>query len=715
MYTSTMGRFLLLVFFSVCLTGQICFGIKNLCRYKIEDSTINTAFAKRSELCSGNKRECKRLFGWLKPTPSGYYEDCCPGWTHKTKLGCIKRTCIALPQDVQKFPLRLTCAPKRKINLGLQKRFYKLTKPLDEPLSYPNQTKNLLEAVPFPLLDQPSVNVLLRSITSSDESGWVIRYLGMAKRNEKMAEETKKTLPEFTTYSDYDKLFKEYLKVQPQPLVSLKIPFLPGKTFDFISMEQYMRYPSQELPFKDIIQHNDWQNDDVFAMQRLAGLNTMSLRKMTMEDFNKNHFNKTYDWDAAMQRASGQELSFKEMISTGKVFIIDYELLFDLTNVEDYTERNTTDRREMRGSRSPLCVFVSTANGLKPVAIQTDLRSDAPVFSPVDGLKWLMAKQEFQNADILYSQLIEHLLKTHLVMEPICVILRCTVSKYHPLFQLLKWHCRGLFVTNSLGIKALLDEGEFLHKLFAVGHVGAIEFLNEGYKYSTWKDTEFKKNLKRRGVDDVNVLPYFPYRDDGMLIFEQVEGIAKEYVKLYYHTDKDVTDDFELSNFANHLSADGTGTECGNGMIKEFPVKIQTVAELIDVITRIVFIPIQHHAVNYPVAYYGGFVPNMPSKLYDDPRVPYQEFGFDRLPQSHVATEQISLFMTLGSIRYDTIFDYGDHLKDDRAKAVVKKYHERLIGEVNDKITQRNKERLADGKLSYPYLLPKWLPNSIHT
>ena len=67
-------------------------------------------------------------------------------------------------------------------------------------------------------------------------------------------------------------------------------------------------------------------------------------------------------------------------------------------------------------------------------------------------------------------------------------------------------------------------------------------------------------------------------------------------------------------------------------------MEIRTIPELIDVITRIVFIPVQHHAVNYPVAYYGAFVPNMPTKLYDDPRVPPQEFGFDRLPQSHVAT-----------------------------------------------------------------------------
>ena len=41
-----------------------------------------------------------------------------------------------------------------------------------------------------------------------------------------------------------------------------------------------MKYPSQELPFKDIIANEAWQNDDVFTQQRLAGLNPMSLRKM---------------------------------------------------------------------------------------------------------------------------------------------------------------------------------------------------------------------------------------------------------------------------------------------------------------------------------------------------------------------------------------------------------------------------------------------------
>jgi hypothetical protein len=107
-----------------------------------------------------------------------------------------------------------------------------------------------------------------------------------------------------------------------------------------------------------------------------------------------------------------------------------------------------------------------------------------------------MAKEEIQRADITYTELVEHLLKTHILMEPICVIMRRTLSFFHPLHQIFKWHCRGLFVTNSLGLQALLKPGEFLNKLFTIGHVGGVELLNKAYPSMSWADTEFDKNLE---------------------------------------------------------------------------------------------------------------------------------------------------------------------------------------------------------------------------
>ena len=76
------------------------------------------------------------------------------------------------------------------------------------------------------------------------------------------------------------------------------------------------------------------------------------------------------------------------MIDSGKVFVIDYKLLHGLNNVEDYTERNTTDRREMQKSRSPFCAFVVAnvggAKELKPVAIQTDLTAGEPLLKIIN-------------------------------------------------------------------------------------------------------------------------------------------------------------------------------------------------------------------------------------------------------------------------------------------------------------------------------------------
>lgn len=122
--------------------------------------------------------------------------------------------------------------------------------------------------------------------------------------------------------------------------------------------------------------------------------------------------------------------------------------------------------------------------------------SDAAVFTPNDGGKWLMAKEEVQLADIVYVEIIEHLLKTHLLMEPICVIMYRTFSKLHPLYQLFNPHCKYLSVTNSVGVPALFDEHQYLYILFAIGNTGSINLLNKGYKSLTWEDTNFKENLE---------------------------------------------------------------------------------------------------------------------------------------------------------------------------------------------------------------------------
>ena len=87
-----------------------------------------------------------------------------------------------------------------------------------------------------------------------------------------------------------------------------------------------------------------------------------------------------------------------------------------------------------------------------------------------------MAKEEVQRADIVYVEIIEHLLKTHLLMEPICVIMHRSFSILHLLYQLFNPHCKYLSVTNSVGIPALFDQNEFLASFSQLGTLALLSF-----------------------------------------------------------------------------------------------------------------------------------------------------------------------------------------------------------------------------------------------
>ena len=70
---------------------------------------------------------------------------------------------------------------------------------------------------------------------------------------------------------------------------------------------------------------------------------------------------------------------------------------------------------------------------------------------------------------------------------------------------------------------------------------------------------------------------------------------------------------------------------------------ITTVKQLVDIVKRILFIPIQHSAINYPVSYYGAFTPNMPTKLYD-PNT--QDFSISILPEYNIVAVSLNATYT---------------------------------------------------------------------
>ena len=74
---------------------------------------------------------------------------------------------------------------------------------------------------------------------------------------------------------------------------------------------------------------------------------------------------------------------------------------------------------------------------------------------------------------------------------------------------------------------------------------------------------------------------------------------------------------------------------------------ITTHDELVDIVRRILFIPIQHSTINYPVSYYGAFTPNMPTKLYD-PNT--QDFTIENLPQYNIVSVRLNYILLISHL-----------------------------------------------------------------
>ena len=76
---------------------------------------------------------------------------------------------------------------------------------------------------------------------------------------------------------------------------------------------------------------------------------------------------------------------------------------------------------------------------------------------------------------------------------------------------------------------------------------------------------------------------------------------------------------------------------------------------------------------------------------------------------------EASFSNSLALYRLDTLFDYGNNLEDIKAVNLINEYYSYLMYEVQPKMQEVNEERKERGDLTYPYLIPRWIPNGIQT
>jgi arachidonate 15-lipoxygenase len=454
-------------------------------------------------------------------------------------------------------------------------------------------------------------------------------------------------------------------------------------------------FPSEDKPAVSKI----YLSDHSFAEQRLSGVNPMVLKRVNQD----------------MSSSFTKELqtvcpSIKSILDNGNLYIADYTSL-------DFVRGGTFGNRK-KFLPAPIAFFHfdDTLQKIVPLAIQIKSEKSSTIFTPNDSyFDWLVAKTCVQIADANHHEMATHLCWTHFVMGPFAISTPRKLATNHPVHILLAPHLRFLLAINDQGLQLLVNPfesgkpGGHVDRIMAGTIEESIEIMKKAYAEWSLDQFAFPQEIKNRGLEDVKKLPHFPYRDDGLLVWNAINRFVSSYLKYYYPTPKDIKDDYELQEWSQDLSAKD------KGRVKGMPCQISTVEELIEIVTSVIFTcgP-QHAVINFSQFDYMAYIPNMPQAAYIDitgkglikSEIDLMKF----LPPKDQAEAQIKIVSYLSSYRHDQLGHYDEVFQATFARTPVKIFLQQFQQELNlieQQIDIRNQQRL----IPYPYLKPSLIPN----
>jgi arachidonate 15-lipoxygenase len=479
-----------------------------------------------------------------------------------------------------------------------------------------------------------------------------------------------------------------------------------------------------------IHQRDGGLSDREFARQRLAGTNPMVLRRVEVTEREL-----IQPWhQQSYVVATGETVSLGEAMAQNRLFIADYPLLKNLTVTELQTGKYVG---------SPQALFYRSHQGLYPVLIQ--LEPGGKVFTADGSDDWLRAKLYTQVADVTHHELITHLCYTHLAMEAFAIATVRQLPSTHPLYRLLRPHFKFLLAINQRGNTVLLGEGAAIDSLLAPTRSASVDLINRAYRERPFQDYALPNHIRRRGID-AEFLPDFAYRDDALLLWEAIARYVSAYLKQYYRDDLAVQQDPYLQAWAAELGAPlntrplnefpqlpnwlpknlsaQTGIEVSAealpsyARVPDFPSQeapgiMTSLSQLIETATQIIFTcgP-QHAAVNFSQFDYIGYPPNAPMAAYAKPEDATS--AGELLPPLEQDLQQMELTFALSGIIWSRLGDDREIRFADRSDRKILQQFQAQLAEVETEIQKRNRQRLQQDGVDYPYLLPSQIPNSIN-
>ncbi|KAL2769967.1 polyunsaturated fatty acid 5-lipoxygenase isoform 2 [Daubentonia madagascariensis] len=414
-----------------------------------------------------------------------------------------------------------------------------------------------------------------------------------------------------------------------------------------------------------------WQEDDMFGYQFLNGCNPVLIRRCTQLP------EKLPVTTEMVECSLERELTLEQEVQQGNIFIVDFELL-------DGIDANKTDPCTLQFLAAPICLlYKNLANKIVPIAIQLNQipGEENPIFLPSDAkYDWLLAKIWVRSSDFHVHQTITHLLRTHLVSEVFGIAMYRQLPAVHPIFKLLVAHVRFTIAINTKAREQLICE----YGLFD----------------------------KARGMESKEDIPYYFYRDDGLLVWEAIKTFTAEVVGIYYESDQVVEEDQELQDFVKDVYVYGMRGRKASG----FPKALRSREKLSEYLTVVIFTAsAQHAAVNFGQYDWCSWIPNAPPTMRAPPPtakgVVTIEQIVDTLPDRGRSCWHLGAVWALSQFQENELF-LGmypeEHFIEKPVKEAMARFRENLEVVVS-MIAERNKNK----KLPYYYLSPDRIPNSV--
>ena len=340
------------------------------------------------------------------------------------------------------------------------------------------------------------------------------------------------------------------------------------------------------------------------------------------------------------------------LVSSGRLVVADYR-----QSLADLEPSNYPDGRKYAYRPAAWFGVPAASRRLMPIAILPD-EAGALQYAPPAGTSswaWSAAKTVVASADDNHHEIVSHLARTHLFVEPFIVATHLALADHHPVSLLLRPHFEGTIFINWSAIHFLVSSGGGVDKLQAGTIASDLKLAAESLTRTPFNEAVVPRGFAARGFGATVPFDY-PYRDDALALWDAIREWVATYLAVFYRDDGAVQSDEALQRWSRLVRAqDG-------GRVATFP-ELRSTATLVDALAAIMYAASAMHAAgNFPQANITAYTPLAPGAGY----VPVEEAiavaneaeWLDMLPPLDMAALQLSLTYTLGSVHYTQLGRY---------------------------------------------------------